>query len=114
MLGNLDIYRDWGWAPDYVQAMWLMLQGARPRDYVIATGKTVSLEYFVAKAFSCFGLEWKKYVKTDPGLLRPSDISYGSGDPALAERELGWKACYLVDDVIEAMCKADGTHLLTH
>ena len=103
-LGNLAIHRDWGWAPEYVQAMWLMLQGDGPRDYVIATGKTVSLEYFVDKVFAHFGLDWRAHVKTDASLLRPSDIAYGAADPALASSELGWSARYDVHKVISEMC----------
>lgn len=105
-LGNLDIHRDWGWAPDYVRAMWLMLQGDAPNDYVIATGRTVSLAYFVERAFAYFDLDWKVHVQTDPGLLRPSDIAYGAGDPSLAANRLQWKASHDVDDVIDAMCGA--------
>lgn len=108
-LGNLDIFRDWGWAPDYVEAMWLMLQANAPRDYVIATGRTVSLEYFVEQAFASYGLDWRKHVKTDPKLLRPSDIKYGAADPSLAASDLKWHATYDVDDVIRAMCQASGT-----
>lgn len=108
-LGNLDIFRDWGWAPDYVEAMWLMLQANAPRDYVIATGRTVSLEYFVEQAFASYGLDWRKHVQTDPTLLRPSDIKYGAADPSLAARDLKWQATYDVDDVIRAMCQASGT-----
>ena len=104
-LGNLNIHRDWGWAPDYVRAMWLTLQQDRPQDYLIATGKTVSLEYFVEKAFAYFGLDWRDHVQTDAGLLRPSDIEYGAGDPSLAARHLGWKAELMVDDVIQEMCR---------
>lgn len=111
LLGNLGIYRDWGWAPDYVEAMWMMLQTDQPIDYVIATGKTVSLEYFVDKAFAYFGLDWRAHVKTDPSLLRPSDIVHGAGDPFLAATNLGWKAKYDVDEVIRAMClHASGKH----
>ena len=104
-LGNLAIHRDWGWAPEYVQAMWLMLQGEQPRDYVIATGKTVSLETFVEKAFAHFSLDWRAHVKTDATLLRPSDIAYGAADASLAATKLGWKAEYGVLEVITAMCE---------
>lgn len=104
-LGNLAVHRDWGWAPEYVQAMWLMLQANEPRDYVIATGKTVSLEYFVEKVFDHFGLNWRTHVKTDAALLRPSDIAYGAADPALAATELGWRASYDVHHVIHEMCE---------
>jgi GDPmannose 4,6-dehydratase len=105
-LGNLDIYRDWGWAPDYVQAMWLMLQQDSPDDYVIATGRTVSLSYFVEKTFAYFGLDWHAHVQTDDTLLRPSDIAYGAGDPALAARVLGWTADHDADAVVQKMCLA--------
>ena len=105
-LGNLDVHRDWGWAPDYVVAMWLMLQRDEPQDYVIATGKTVSLAYFVEKAFSYFDLDWRAHVQTDVSLLRPSDIAFGAGDPSRAASTLGWTAVFKVDDVINAMCAA--------
>ena len=105
-LGNLNIYRDWGWAPEYVQAMWLMLQQDAPADYVIATGRTVSLSYFVEKAFAHFDLDWHAHVQEDDALLRPSDIAYGAGDPALAARVLGWKATCDVDAVVQRMCRS--------
>ena len=105
-LGNLEIHRDWGWAPDYVNAMWLMLQTDEPQDLVIATGRTVSLAYFVERAFAHFDLDWRDHVRSDPSLLRPSDIAFGAGDPALAATQLGWKASHDVDDVIRLMCSA--------
>jgi GDPmannose 4,6-dehydratase len=104
-LGNLAIYRDWGWAPEYVQAMWLMLQQDDPTDFVIATGRTVSLSYFVEKTFAHFDRDWHDHVQTDDTLLRPSDIAYGAGDPALAAKVLGWNASSDVDGVITAMCQ---------
>jgi GDPmannose 4,6-dehydratase len=104
-LGNLDIYRDWGWAPEYVEVMWLMMQQLQVHDFVIATGRSVSLEHFVSEAFGHFGLDWQSHVRHDPTLLRPSDIRYGAGDPTLAEQRLGWKAAYDVDDVVVQMCK---------
>jgi GDPmannose 4,6-dehydratase len=91
-LGRLDIARDWGWAPDYVDAMWRMLQQERPQDYVIATGVTTSLQDFVATAFAHVGLNWQEHVVSDPKLYRPSDISWSQGDPARAKSELGWHA----------------------
>jgi GDPmannose 4,6-dehydratase len=106
VLGNLDIHRDWGWAPEYVEAMWLMLQQPEPEDFVIATGKTVSLEYFVQRTFQCVGLDWRDHVTFDKSLLRPSDIHYGAGDPSLAARQLGWQARFDVDRVISEMCRA--------
>lgn len=102
-LGNISIYRDWGWAPEYVEAMWLMLQRERPEDFVIATGKSVSLEYFIEKAFSYHGLSWKNHVLINSSFLRPSDIEYSAADPHKAESILGWKAKFEVDDVIRIM-----------
>jgi GDPmannose 4,6-dehydratase len=91
-LGRLDIARDWGWAPDYVDAMWLMLQQGQPQDYVIATGVTTSLQDFVSAAFARVGLNWRDHVVTDPRLYRPSDISWSQGDASRAKKELGWQA----------------------
>lgn len=103
-LGNIDIYRDWGWAPEYVEAMWLMLKQEQARDYVIATGRSCSLGYFVERAFHWFGLNWCEHVIFNYELRRPSDIKYSLGKPALAEKQLGWKPNYDVDAVIDAMC----------
>ena len=105
-LGNLDIHRDWGWAPEYVEVMWLMLQQEQLDDFVIATGRSVSLEYFVSRAFEHFGLSWRAHVRTDSALLRPSDIRYGAADPSRAHRVLGWQARSHVDDVIAGMAQA--------
>jgi GDPmannose 4,6-dehydratase len=104
-LGNLDVSRDWGWAPDYVDAMARMLSADVPEDFVIATGHTVSLSYFVEKTFQQFRLDWRDCVITDASLKRPSDISYGAGDPSLIAKRLGWKAKMDVDGVIAEMCK---------
>ena len=106
-LGNLDISRDWGWAPDYVEAMWLLLQRESPLDVVIATGRTVSLQYFVKSAFAYFDLDWEKHVLQDKAFLRPSDISYSAANITLASAELGWAARHSVDDVVRNMCKAE-------
>ncbi|MGX9727092.1 MAG: GDP-mannose 4,6-dehydratase [Candidatus Electronema sp. VV] len=105
-LGNMDIRRDWGWAPDYVQAMHLMLQQDRPEDYVIATGRSRPLEDFVRIAFAEVGLDWREHVLSDPTLLRPADIREGCGNPAKAERELGWKAAFQLEDVVREMVRA--------
>ncbi|MEO8330920.1 MAG: GDP-mannose 4,6-dehydratase [Gallionella sp.] len=105
-LGNLDIHRDWGWAPEYVDAMWLMLQQDRAGDFVIATGKTVSLRYFVEKAFAHFGLNWQQHIESDATLLRPSDIQYGRGNPAKANQFLGWCSTVDIDGVVNEMCAA--------
>lgn len=104
-LGNLDVSRDWGWAPEYVDAMAKMLAADVPEDFVIATGRTVSLSYFVEQSFRQFGLDWRDFVETDASLKRPSDISYGAGDPSLIAERLGWKAKIDVDGVIAEMCK---------
>ena len=102
-LGDISIQRDWGWAPEYVQAMYLMLQQQEPDDYVIATGETYSLEKFVEVAFSCVGLNWQNYVESDSNLLRPTDIAVGRGNPTKAEQKLGWKAQYKMPDVVRMM-----------
>ncbi|MGR0481578.1 MAG: GDP-mannose 4,6-dehydratase [Candidatus Electronema sp. V4] len=105
-LGNMDIRRDWGWASDYVQAMHLMLQQDRPQDYVIATGRSRALEDFVRLAFAEVGLDWREHVISDKKLLRPTDIREGCGNPAKAERELGWKAAFQLEDVVREMVRA--------
>jgi GDPmannose 4,6-dehydratase len=91
-LGNLAIARDWGWAPEYVVAMNAMLAAERADDYVIATGRSHTLEEFVALAFSSVGLDWRAHVDQDPALTRPSEISVSSGNPEKAARVLGWRA----------------------
>jgi GDPmannose 4,6-dehydratase len=106
VLGNLEIERDWGWAPDYVDAMWRMLQQEVLADYVIATGRTVPLKYFVEKAFQYFDLDWTKFVRVDENLMRPSDIGRGAGNPSKAERELGWTPKHDVDKVVSFMCES--------
>jgi GDPmannose 4,6-dehydratase len=102
-LGRLDISRDWGWAPEYVEAMWLMLQQDVPEDYVIATGTTVTLQEFVAEVFRCLDLDWKDHVVVDAEFLRPTDLLVSRADPSKAERQLGWKARYKVADVVKGM-----------
>jgi len=105
-LGNLSIARDWGWAPDYVDAMWRMLQLEKPNDFVIATGKTITLEEFASKAFAYFGLNWKEYIDLDLSLMRPSDIAISRGNPLKAKNILGWEPINDVDMVIRYMCAA--------
>ncbi|MBV5340879.1 MAG: GDP-mannose 4,6-dehydratase [Deltaproteobacteria bacterium] len=102
-LGNISIARDWGWAPEYVEAMWLILQQDDPEDYVVATGETHTLEEFVAEAFSCVGLDWRDHVVTDPTLLRPSEIMVSRANPAKATEWLGWQARYKMRDVVRMM-----------
>jgi GDPmannose 4,6-dehydratase len=106
-LGNLDIQRDWGWAPEYVQAMWLMLQRPRPDDYVIASGRAHSLREFVAIAFEELGRDWRDHVDYDAGLRRPTDIARSVGAPDKAARELGWRARRSLREVIRAMLAAE-------
>jgi GDPmannose 4,6-dehydratase len=106
-LGNVSISRDWGWAPEYVEAMWLMLQREEPEDYVIATGESHKLEDFVIAAFRAVGLDWQKHVVTDPSLLRPTEIMVGKGNPVKAYADFGWKAQYMMRDVVEMMVQAE-------
>lgn len=106
-LGNIAIQRDWGWAPDYVEAMCRMLSAATPDDYVIATGRTVSLEYFASKVFQYFGLNWQSCVDVDAALLRPTDIPVGRANPRKAQQGLGWSHGHDVDAVIASLCEAE-------
>lgn len=105
-LGDISVKRDWGWAPEYVEAMYLMLQQEQPDDYVIATGESHSLEEFVATAFSYVGLDWREHVVTDTSLYRPTDIACGRGNPAKAKEKLGWQAKYKMHDVVRMMIEA--------
>jgi len=105
-LGNIDIVRDWGWAPDYVEAMWRMLQLDEPDDLVIATGRSVSLEYFINQVFGHFGLAWQQYTVTHPDKYRPSDITISRANPINAYQRLGWRHQADVDMVIAHMCDA--------
>ncbi len=107
LLGNLDAHRDWGFAKDYVYAMWLMLQQDTPSDYVIATGEEHSVREIVETAFDYAGLDWKKYVETDPRLLRPVQLNRLVGDSSRARRELGWKPTVSFQELIRLMVDAD-------
>lgn len=104
-LGRLDISRDWGWAPEYVEAMWLMLQNNVPEDFIIASGETNTLEAFVIEVFNQLDLNWTNHVKINEGLLRPTDIKVSIANPAKAIRKLNWKAQYKMREVIEMMLK---------
>lgn len=106
-LGNLDAKRDWGFAGDYVDAMWRMLQQDKPGDYVIATGETHSVEEFVQEAFSIAGLDWKKYVVIDPKFVRPAEVQLLLGDPSKAKRELGWEPKVHFKELVKMMVEAD-------
>ena len=102
-LGRLDISRDWGWAPEYVEAMWRMLQLEKPDDFVIATGNTCSLEDFVAQAFSLLGLNWKEHVTQDHSLFRPTDLLISRADPGKVKVILNWQAQMTMEQVVEKM-----------
>ncbi len=106
-LGNLDAKRDWGFAGDYVEAMWLMLQQGEPDDYVVATGETHSVREFVEIAFGAAGLDWKKYVVMDPKFLRPAEVELLVGDPAKAMKKLGWKPRVSFEELVKMMVEAD-------
>lgn len=109
LLGNIDVERDWGWAPEYVEAMWRMLQLEAPRDFVIATGHTCSLRDFVASAFQNVGLDWRSHVENNPNLIRPTEIRRGHANPALARELLGWEATVGVDQIVARMVHAEQT-----
>ena len=106
-LGKIEIDRDWGWAPDYVEAMWRILKQDQPDDFVIATGEERSLQDFVAKAFDCVGLDWNDHVVSDNSLFRPLDIERSCGDASKAARELGWRAEHKFDRIIEMLVDAE-------
>jgi GDPmannose 4,6-dehydratase len=106
-MGNLDAQRDWGYAGDYILAMWLMLQQSEPDDYVISTGETHSINELLDVAFSYVGLDWKKYVEIDPKLVRPAEVDYLCGDSSKARRVLGWKPKVNFRQLVEMMVEAD-------
>lgn len=106
-LGRLDIIRDWGWAAEFVEAMWLMQHQDEPEDHLIATGQSYSLEEFVATAFNLVDLDWRDHVKQSSQFMRPSDISRSFTDPSRIERKTGWKARKTMHQVVEGMMKVD-------
>lgn len=106
-LGNLDAERDWGFAGDYVMAMWLMLQQEKPGTYVIATGKSHSVKQFVETAFAHVNLDWHEYVKTDPKLVRPAEVDHLMGDASLAKKELKWEPTVDFKGLVQMMVDAD-------
>jgi GDPmannose 4,6-dehydratase len=106
-MGNLDARRDWGYAPEYVRAMWLMLQQDAPDDYVVATGETHSVREFLEEAFSYVGLDWRQYVKTDPRYFRPSEVDLLVGDASKAKRVLGWQPSVGFQGLVRLMVDAD-------
>jgi GDPmannose 4,6-dehydratase len=106
-LGNLDSGRDWGFAGDYVEAMWRMLQQKEPKDYVVGTGTMHTVRDLCATAFSHVGLDWKKYVKTDPRFVRPAEVDVLLADATRARRELGWEARVSFEELVKMMVDAD-------
>ncbi|MCB9454734.1 MAG: GDP-mannose 4,6-dehydratase [Anaerolineaceae bacterium] len=106
-IGNLDSQRDWGFAGDYVEAMWLMLQQDKPEDYVIATGTTHSVEKLLTVAFSALDLDWKKYTVQDERFMRPAEVDLLVGDPAKAGMQLGWEPRVSFEQLIQMMVEAD-------
>jgi GDPmannose 4,6-dehydratase len=106
-LGNIDSKRDWGYAGDYVVAMWLMLQQSQPEDFVIATGETHSVREFLEIAFEYVGLDWKKYVVLDPTYCRPSEVDLLLGDPSKAKEKLGWQCTVSFKELVEMMVDHD-------
>ncbi len=107
MLGDLDPQRDWGFAGDYVEAMWLMLQQDQPEDYVVATGETHSVQEFCELAFKHVGLEWRDYVEQDERFMRPAEVDLLIGDPSKAQADLGWKPKTGFEQLVQMMVDAD-------
>ena len=103
-IGNTSIYRDWGWAPEYIKAMWLMLKQEKYDDYVIATGNSHSLQEFIDKAFRYFDLDYKEFIEIDENYLRPSDNSYSNADPSNAKAQINWSAEIGFDELINKLC----------
>jgi len=106
-LGNLDARRDWGFAPDYVRAMWLMLQQDDPGDYVIGTGEAHSVREFAELAFATAGLDWREHVNVDPRYFRPAEVDHLLADPSKARRLLGWRPEVSFEDLVQTMVESD-------
>jgi len=105
-LGNLLIERDWGWAPDFVEAMWLMLQQEEPEDFVIATGKSYSLQELIDTAFTSVNLNWRDFVESDSSMLRPTDVKIFKADPSKALKRLNWKAKKFMPEIVQEMVQS--------
>jgi len=110
-LGNLDAKRDWGYAKDYIEAMWLMLQQNTPEDYVISTGETHSVKEWVEASFQCLDLDWGKYVKIDKSFIRPVDVDLLVGDSSKARKKLGWKTKVNFNELVKIMVEYDYNYL---
>ena len=106
-MGNLDAKRDWGFAGDYVEAMWLMLQQKEPDDYIIATAQTHSIREFLDLAFAQVGLDWNQYVEIDPRYFRPSEVDSLQGDSSKARKDLGWKPKITIEELVAMMIATD-------
>jgi GDPmannose 4,6-dehydratase len=106
-LGNLDSRRDWGYAPEYVEAMWLMLQAPEPDDYVVATGEMHTVREFVESVFALAGLDWNDYVVIDPAYFRPTEVDELCGDASKAAAKLGWRPKTCFSDLVRIMVEAD-------
>jgi GDPmannose 4,6-dehydratase len=106
-LGNLDAQRDWGYAPDYVRGMWMMLQQDKPEDFVLATGRTHTVQRFVELAFEAVGLDYHDYVVQDPHFMRPADVDLLVGDPSKAKDKLGWEAVTSFEKLVQIMVEAE-------
>lgn len=106
-LGDLQVTRDWGWASEYVDAMWRILQQEEAQDFVIATGVSSTLEAFVAQAFECFGLDWRQHVRVNKELFRTADIKVSAGSPAKADRILNWKATTRMPELVVKLVEAE-------
>jgi len=113
-LGNLDAKRDWGFAKEYVEAMWLMLQQDKPDDYVVATGETHSVREFLEVAFAHVGLDYRKHVEIDPRYYRPAEVELLIGDASKAKRKLGWEPKTKFEDLAKLMVDADVELLRRH
>jgi GDPmannose 4,6-dehydratase len=110
-LGNLDARRDWGYAPDYVRAMWLMLQQNEPGDCVIGTGEAHSVREFADFAFAAAGLDWREYVEVDPRYFRPAEVDYLLADASKARRVLGWEPSVSFEELVQIMVESDVAEL---
>jgi GDPmannose 4,6-dehydratase len=106
-MGNVKAKRDWGFAGDYVRAMRLMLQAERPQEYVVATGRSVTVEEFCRMAFEYVGLDWREYVRVDPAIARPADVPALCGNAVKVKAELGWQPTTTLEDLIAMMIEAD-------